>query len=208
MVRLYRATPEQVRLACLRYHYARSIPSSQVAYSCFEDDTFIGVIIFGSGANNNLAKNYRLVQGQILELVRVALNGKQKSPTSKFVALALRLIKKHKPLVKLIVSYADTKQGHSGTIYQATNWIYTGVSISESAIDPEDGKVKHTRSLHSKYGSIKGFARVKDKPKHRYLYPLDTNLRQELESKAVPFQGTEGGAVPTLALHKPVKEVQ
>lgn len=196
-IKLYPATAQQIRFACLKLHYAKTIPSVQVAYSCYEDDHFIGVICFGGGANNNLGKKYGLVQGQLMELVRVALNGKQEHPTSQFVALAMKLLHKRKPLVKLLVSYADTKQGHKGIIYQATNWLYMGVSQAESAIDPQTGEVKHTRSLHSKYGSIKGFQRVKDKPKHIYVYPFNQSLRVELESKAVSFHDTESRAVLT-----------
>lgn len=180
------------------FHYAKTVPSVSVAFACYEDDVFIGTVCFGVGANNNLGKKYGLVQGQLMELVRVALNGTQKAPTSQYVALAMKLLHKRKPLLKLLVSYADTKQGHKGIIYQATNWLYMGKSYAESAIDPETGEVKHTRSLHSKYGSIKGFERVKDKPKHTYVYAYEKTMRQELESKAVPFQDTESGAVPTL----------
>jgi len=202
-IKLITATPEQIRYSCMFLHYAKTIPSVQVAFACYEDDDFVGVVCFGGGANNNLSKKYGLVQGQLMELVRVAL-GKHEAPTSKFVALSIRLLKKRKPLVKLLVSYADTKQGHKGIIYQATNWLYMGQSFAESAIDPETGEIKHTRSLHSKYGSIKGFKRVKDKPKHIYLYPYSKSMRTELESKAVSFHDTESGAIPTSPHQKEV----
>jgi hypothetical protein len=202
-IKLYPATAKQIRYACLKLHYARTVPSVQVAFSCYENDHFVGVICFGGGANNNLGKKYGLVQGQLMELVRVAL-GKHEQPTSQYVALAIKLLHKRKPLVKLLVSYADTKQGHKGIIYQATNWLYMGQSYAESAIDPETGEIKHTRSLHSKYGSIKGFTRVKDKPKHIYLFPFDKAMRTELESKAIGFQSIESGAVPTSS-HQEVK---
>lgn len=201
-IRLYNATPEQIRYACLRFHYAKSIPSIQIAFSCFENDLFVGVVAFGGGANNNLAKKYGLVQGQIMELVRVALNDKHKAPTSQYVALSIRLLKKRKPLVKMLISYADTKQGHSGIIYQATNWLYLGESFAESAIDPQTGEIKHTRSLHSKYGSIKGFQRVKDKPKHTYIYPFAESMRREFESRTLTYPVRGSGAVPTSAHHK------
>jgi hypothetical protein len=178
------------------YHYARTVPSQQLSFACYENDVFIGVICYGGGANNNLAKSLNLHQGQIMELVRVALNGKQVAPTSKFVALSMKLIKKYKPLVKALVSYADTAQNHVGTIYQATNWIYTGESIAERHVDPETGKAVHSRSLHSKYGTVKGFTRVKDKAKLRYIYCFDKDMRRELEVKALPYQRREHGLVP------------
>ena len=68
-----------------------------------------------------------------MELVRVALNGKQEK-TGSAVAKSLWLLKKKAPVVRLVVSYADSEQGHSGIIYQATNWIYTGFSIDSNLI--------------------------------------------------------------------------
>ena len=32
---------------------------------------------------------------------------------------------------KIVVSYADTSKGHVGYVYQATNFIYTGMSAGE-----------------------------------------------------------------------------
>ena len=51
--------------------------------------------------------------GEVMELVRVALNGKQPC-TSECVGAAIRQLHKDEPQVKLIVSYADMDQGHSG----------------------------------------------------------------------------------------------
>jgi len=45
---------------------------------------------------------------------------------SKFIGWCLRELKKIDPLI-VLVSFADTQAGHCGTVYQATNWIYTGV---------------------------------------------------------------------------------
>ena len=147
-IKLYPARADQIRYACMFLHYAKSVPSVQTAFACYENGRFIGVICFGIGANNNLAKKYHLVQGQLMELVRVALDNTHSAPTSQYVALAMKLLHKRKRLVKLLISYADTKQGHKGIIYQATNWLYMGKSYAESAVDPEDGKVKHARTLH------------------------------------------------------------
>ena len=76
-------------------------------------------------SNNRIGSEYGLNQGQIIELVRVALNGKQVA-TSQVVAASIKRIKKDVPLCKLIVSYADIDQAHKGIIYQATNWYYVG----------------------------------------------------------------------------------
>ncbi len=183
---LKRASNEAINFACKHYHYAKSVPVGVTGYSVFEEDQFCGVIIYARGANKNIGDAFGLRQGEVIELVRVALNGKQSS-TSKGIAISLRLIKKDCPLAKLIVSYADEAQGHKGILYQATNWIFSGDSFAEKAIDPRDNKIKHTRTLHEIYGTIKGFQRVKDPPKHRYLYPLTEDLRIVCEKLRKPY---------------------
>ena len=47
------------------------------------------------------------------------------------------------PNPKVVVSYADTALGHHGYIYQATNWIYTGLSAKR-----KDYKLKGVHNLH------------------------------------------------------------
>lgn len=187
MIELKKANKKAIDYACKYYHYSKTVPAAPFGYSVFtEDEVWCGVIIFGYGANNNLAKSFNLGQGEVIELTRVALNSKQ-GFTSEVVGKALKQLKKDAPLVKIVVSYADEKQGHKGVIYQATNWYFVGDSFAESAIDPADGKLKHTRILHQKYGTIKGFKRVKDKAKHKYLYPFDKKLRKICEAIKLPY---------------------
>ncbi len=125
-MRLTVANKEAIKYACLKFHYAKSVPVNSFGYNVFNnDDEWCGVVLFGRGANYHIAGEYGLVQGECLELVRVALNGKQEM-TSQCVAAALKALKKDCPLCQLVVSYADCDQNHLGTIYQATNWIYVG----------------------------------------------------------------------------------
>lgn len=186
MIKLVKASKDAIKYACMTFHYAKRVPVNPFAFAVFNDDVFCGVVAYSYGANNNLAKCYNLPQGAVIELVRMALNGKH-GCTSKVLSLSLKLIKKACPLVKLVVSYADEAQGHKGTIYQATNWYFVGDSMAESAIDPQTGKICHTRSLHAKYGSIKGFTRVKDAPKHKYLYPLHADLITLCKAQSKPY---------------------
>src|SRR5205085_11898707 len=94
---------------------------------------------------------FNLKQGEVCELVRVALNGKQES-TSKVLAVSIKLAKKYNPLLKLIISYADCDHDHTGVIYQATNWIYQGL-VEQNGGTPKfrvHGKVTHARTLGSR----------------------------------------------------------
>lgn len=195
-MRIERASAKAVRYAIMTWHYSKSVPLVQIAYSVFNDaDEWCGVICYSIGANNSISKPYNLAQGQVIELVRVALNGKQEC-TSKAVAMSLRAIKKDAPLVRLIVSYADTGQGHVGTIYQATNWIFAG-STTPARCYLVNGVKVHERTIQSK-GVKQNIDAVRksldanaiiiyDEPKHKYLYPLTKDMKKLCETLRKPY---------------------
>lgn len=176
MLLLKRATPEQVKYACLKFHYARSVPSCAVAYSVYDNEEWCGVVVFGAGANNNIPKSFGKKSGEVLELCRVALNGKHTCPTSKVISVALRLVRKDCPLVKIIVSYADfTNQNHEGIIYKASNWLRLADSKAKR-VRLADGTLVHVRSLESKYGHVEhwpaGWQWGPEEIKYKYIYNL------------------------------------
>lgn len=197
MIELRKATAKAIRYACLHFHYAKSVPAVQFSYNVYEDGEWCGVILFSIGATPNIAKPFGMVQGEVLELVRVALNGKQKT-TSECVAAALRKLHIDAPQIKIVVSYADADQNHIGTIYQATNWIYLGKANegSRSAFII-NGKKTHPRTIGSAGGtqSIKWVREHLDpnaqefftKGKEKYIFVFNKKLRKKWLSKALPY---------------------
>ena len=176
------------KFATENWHYSRSMPSGKlIKIGIWEDDKFTGCIIFGRGANNNIGKPYSLGQTEVCELVRVALRN-HSAPVTRIVSIAINILKRNSPAIRLIVSYADTKQGHVGTIYQAGNWIYTGTTCGQSVMI--NGVVEHRRTVFSRLGSCKGLKFVKDKPKHKYLMPLDSEIRKSVSLLSKPYPET------------------
>lgn len=145
-MRLTYATPKAIDYACKHFHYAKAVPVNPIGYNVYNDaDEWCGVILYAVGATPHIASPYGLKQGQVLELVRVALNGKQ-SCTSQAVAMSLKQLHKDCPLCRLVVSFADCDQNHLGTIYQATNWIYEG-NMNEGA---RGAFIVHGKKMHPK----------------------------------------------------------
>ena len=212
-MRLEKASHKAIKYACLNFHYAKSVPNVGLAYNVFNNNNeWCGVICFGIGATNNIGRPYGLSQGQIVELVRMALNGKQEN-TTKAMSIAIRLLKKDAPNVKLIVSYADSEQGHYGIIYQATNWFYTGFSIDTNLI--VNGKREHRRTLGSRFGTcsseklkLKGHnvEVLKTKPKWKYIYSLDKSLVPLCKSLAKPYPKKQAQEVLPVARLAPSQE--
>lgn len=210
--------------ACTHWHYAGSMPLGKTArVGVWESGRFVGAIIFtlGSGRATH-GKRYGLsVSGEMAELQRVALRDHQHE-VSRMVAVAVRMMRRLCPSIRLLVSFADPAQDHHGGIYQACGWVYCGKTAQNEAFECKDGSWALSRSV---YG---GWARNQDgiaaslltgrkrklPGKHRYLLPLDREMAERIAPLAKPYpkragsaaSGTPGnqpgggGATPTPAL--------
>ena len=149
---------EAAKHACLNWHYSRSIPVGKlVKLGAWENERFIGAIIFSRGANSRIGEPYNLGQTEVCELTRVALRA-HKEPVTKILTHAIKMLKQHCQELRLIVSYADLDQGHTGTIYQAGNWLYVGTTLFNSTDGSYiiNGKREHGRTISSRYGGLRG----------------------------------------------------
>ena len=189
-MRIAKATTEAIKYACLHYHYLHKYITTfnRRSYSIFNDnDEFCGTICYSVPANMMIAKKFNLLNGEVLELARVALNGKQKW-TSQAVAMSLRQLKKDFPQVKLVISYADTMQGHIGTIYQACNFFYIH-KTSSSRFYLVGKKLFHKRTFTNKRRKkVKEYTEFKLEEKLLYVYAYDAKLREELRKKALKYE--------------------
>ncbi len=188
----------------LQKHYAKRMPSLSVAFGLYVEDVLSGVCSFGKPMSHTLVKGAfnGLYEDCFLELNRLVVNdGLPSNTLSFFVSRCLKqLAKPH-----VIVSYADTSQNHSGYIYQATNWLYTGLSskFSDYAVeglehlhhasigdsvgryDKTKGIDKHTL-LKQKYGDR---LYLKERPrKHRYFYLLGTKKEKKVMMKNLSYE--------------------
>jgi hypothetical protein len=177
---------EAAKWACEHWHYSKSIPVGKtVKIGVWEDSVYRGVVIFSRGANNNIAAPYGLTQTECVELTRIAL-WKHQTPVSRILTIALRFLERNNPGLRLIVSYADPEQNHHGGIYQATNWYYIGLSgCSESVLFR--GRWQHKRTVDSIRGNHKGLLFRETTGKHKYLMPLDEEMRKQIEPLRQPY---------------------
>lgn len=207
------ATHEAAKYACENWHYSKCLPVGKlVKVGAWEDNKFIGVVLFGRGANYNMVKGYGLSQDQGCELVRIALTS-HKTPVSKIAAMAMRFLKKQSPNLRLIVSYADPEQGHHGGIYQAGNWLYRGLSSSALKVW-YNGKWSHKKTVDDAGIDQTNMIKKRVSGKHTYLMPLDAEMREHILPLSKPYpkrvkeQALEnhsnlGGVTPTHPLHSP-----
>lgn len=194
---------EAASYACRTWHYSCTIPAGKlIKVGVWEGGRFIGAVVFGRGANNNIGSRYGLAQTEVCELVRIALNS-HVTPVSRIAALAVRMLRRNSPGLRLIVSYADPKRGHHGGIYQAGNWTYAGPSGAQRELIV-NGAPMHKRSANSRWGTAspkqltaKTGLRVEygqEQWKHTYLLPLDAGMRSTVAPLARPYPKRSAGA--------------
>lgn len=179
------ASHEATKYAVEHWHYSRILPTGKlVKIGAWEDEKFIGVVIFSRGASPHLGTALDLDQTEVCELTRVALR-EHVAPVSQIVAQALRFLKENNPGLRAVISFADPKEGHHGGIYQAGNWIYTGQSnpVTEYFID---GRWRHTRGAY--HDPRRASAPVREAAgKFRYVYPLDRAMRRQTLPLGLPY---------------------
>jgi hypothetical protein len=149
----------------LNKHYAKRLCNIRYSFGLYNTDLniLVGIVTFG-----NLASPAPCVgvcgpkyKNEVIELNRLCINDDEcKNAASFLVGNALRMI--NGP--KIIISYADTSQNHVGYVYQATNWIYTGLSAKRT--DPDH----NAKNVHNRNSFIKGLPQKERPRKHRYIY--------------------------------------
>ena len=125
----------------LNIHYAKRWPSISYAFGLFDGDNLCGVVTYGTPPSSTLRNGVAGAEyaSAVLELNRLCLRDNKKNYASELVGKSLRQL----PAGKIIVSFADTAQGHFGYVYQATNFLYCGLSAKRT-----DWKVKGKEHLH------------------------------------------------------------
>lgn len=163
----------------LKKHYAKRIPSVSYCFGLFQDIELIGVCSIGKPASPFLCIG---VCGEsesqfVFELNRLIINdGLPKNTLSWFVSQCLKKLPS-----MILVSYADSQQGHHGYIYQATNFFYTGATKERTDIGADDG-------AHSRHYKIGETQRKFRSSKHRYIYFVGKNKKEWLKKLNYPIQ--------------------
>jgi hypothetical protein len=139
-------------------HYSGTVAKGvQFHLGIFYDNTLYGVAQFGYGikptqtckwVNDTLPIEY-------LELNRLWISDELgMNSESKAISLSLKYVKQRKPELKWIISFADGMMGKVGTIYQATNFVYTGFRKDGGIWMTKNGERLHSISLWHRHGTI------------------------------------------------------
>ena len=184
----------------LGIHYAKRWPSISYAFGLFDEGELIGIVTYGTPPSAPLKRGIAgdEYKHQVLELNRLCLKYNRKNEASMLVGRSLKNLPEC-----IVVSYADTEQGHKGYVYQACNFLYCGLSAKRT-----DWKVKGKEHLHGQTIADE-FRGVKDRAaamrekygndfylhprprKHRYLYLVGSKKFKKIVKAKIKYNFEE-----------------
>jgi hypothetical protein len=181
----------------LKKHYAKRIPPIEFAFGLYDQNNILnGVVTYGTPVSSTL-RNLWHNKYKLYELNRLVINeNSEKNTLSFLVSQSLKKL----PSPCVIVSYADTSKNHHGYIYQATNFIYTGLSIPfkdylvkglehlhhTTIEDLSRGQENRLEWLRNKFGDK--LIQIDRPRKHRYFYFIGNKMQKKDILKMLPYQ--------------------
>jgi hypothetical protein len=178
---------------CKQLHYSgKVVPNSQLHFGVFLDGKLEGVMQFGPSINKKGTVN--LVKGtkfnEFIELNRMAFSDTlPRMSESRAIGITMRLIRKHYPQIKWVISFSDGTQCGDGTIYRASGFKLVEIRESDALrINPTTGEVVHTIQAHHlmitkewrKWEKTKGY-------QLKYIYFIDKSYEKQLSVPVLPF---------------------
>lgn len=196
MIKVLPIKKEETEPWLLKKHYAKRMCPISYAFGVYRDTQLIGVVTYGTPVSSSLRVGVCGEQwmDNIIELNRLCCDN-EKNLASILVGRSLKMLPK--PLV--VVSYADTKQGHIGYIYQATNFVYTGLIAKRTdwklkgmehfhgatVADMSRGQENRAQWMRDKFGD--DFYLEDRARKHRYVYFVGSKGQKKLMQSALMY---------------------
>jgi len=191
--------PRLAQRVIIERHYLHRKAPCSFAFGLFdENDTLVGVVIYGVPASSTLLRGICGDEHKqnVYELTRLWV-ADDAPPNGESYLIGNSITKLDR---EIVVSFADSSQEHIGYVYQATNFLYTG--LSSKFKDPKVRGLEHQH--HATWGNGLTYEQLKEKfgedrvyfverpRKHRYVYfnaspRRKKQLLQALRYKVLPY---------------------
>lgn len=192
LVQVIQIQPKETYQWLLEKHYAKRIPQIMHSFGLYVDGALKGVVTYGIPASPALCMGIcgKEYSDKVLELNRLCLMENNKNESSFLVSHSIQLL----PKPTIVVSYADTSQGHVGYVYQATNFLYTGLSANRVDWTIKGMEHKHSKtisdgmtleSIKEKYGD--DFYYTERSRKHRYIFFHGSKTDKKIMRKLLKY---------------------
>ena len=166
-----------------KHHYSgKVVPNSSLHFGAFLDGKLHGVMSYGSSMRKDLIKPLvgDTKWNGFLELNRMAFDSVlPKNSESRCISISIKLLKKHTPHIKWIISFADGTQCGDGAIYRASGFQLTGIKDNKQLrINPNTKQPMQSMAAYhigcakdfKNWEKLKGF-------QLRYIYLIDKSCK-------------------------------
>lgn len=208
-------TRSEAEAVIKREHYSGSVTrNSQLHIGVFYGGRLEGAMQFGPSLDKR--KIIGLVSGTkwdgFLELNRLAFSDAMpRNSESRALAIAMRILRKNRPDIEWIISFADATQCGDGAIYRASGFVLTGIKKSTNLARLKNGDIIHKMTVETSptlrrdqldgksYYDVTGGrlswrrfvelvgAEILEGYQLRYIYFLNEQAKKRLTVEPIPF---------------------
>jgi hypothetical protein len=173
-------------------HYSKRLGIFWEGFGLFQEDKLIGVCCFGQPSAPIQKHAFKDRNFRLYELTRLVVDDGLQNAASFLISQSIKMLKER---FCAIISYADSAHGHSGIVYQATNWIYTGATVSHDNLYLVNGVPTHPMTLRDKLGITKpavwakenNITKIKPLPKHRYFFFVGSKKQKKQMKNSLSY---------------------
>ena len=124
---------EEVLKMIQKYHYSNTLPKiNKYFLGFFLDKELVGVVTLGWGTRprHTIQRIFPSLDTKYyLEIGRMCMTEEMpRNSESQMLSQLVKWLKKHLPELKVLFTWADGMVGKVGYVYQASNFIYAGLS--------------------------------------------------------------------------------
>lgn len=153
----------------IKHHYLHRKSNCVYSFGLIRKETkeIVGVITYGIPASPNVCRGIcgKDEEKNVYELTRLWIKDDvPKNAESYLIGNTLKLLDR-----EIVVSYSEPEQGHVGTVYQATNFLYCGLTAKRTNRVKIDGTKSEKHNRHMVYDKDNTVL-VPRPRKHRYIY--------------------------------------
>jgi hypothetical protein len=177
-------TPDLVEFA-RRYHYTQSRGGDGHRWGLWDGPVLHGVVNYNLPTRSVCGSVFGPEHGfdKVWHMSRLVCSElSPRNSESRLIGGSLRAIEREHPYVWAVLTYAATDRGHIGTVYQATNALYTGEGGDPKFYIDGEGNRRGThldgRGVSRARATELGWTLHVGGVKHRYVYILGSKTQR------------------------------
>lgn len=183
-----------------RHHYTRTCHNGPMCWGLFSGEDMIGVIAFATPSSENVRSSVfgPEYKDKVTELHRLfVVDGTPKNTESWFISRGIKGLLRKRPQIRGVLSFADSTEGHTGVIYQATNALFCGTTGRSRFWRDPDGRLRHPRqnghNVTPEEADAMGWTPEMRGAKYRYLFLVGNKrwAKAHLKLKPRPYPNKE-----------------